>query len=300
MSAAGTRAIFCALLVIGSVQLSAIAQAGNLARCEVVVLYPGYPGYTGNLPDTKYGGETACLADLEARDPAFSRTTVDAVNRAAALRLGIRGDVEDWTWEAWMAIEADRGLTSHCHSCVYMNGIDGVAAGPPVPLNDPRRQLGTFDDHYLARSWLNEKGYSLALIERMPSDDQMRALFGIFYGLDNRSPYPTASELPASAASFFDLLFNGNGFLDTQKLWRELIAQGGYVPTPAGATEIDQVYVIAEGLFAMSPYMVNSAADILISLLQKSVDDWKDKRLQGSWDSSFAEYLRSVGADQWY
>ncbi|HEV2108800.1 MAG TPA: hypothetical protein VGR16_11100 [Thermomicrobiales bacterium] len=51
---------------------------------ELVEVYPGYPGYRGYVTGVDGVGDHACLHDLEAADPFFSRSDVDRENRAAA------------------------------------------------------------------------------------------------------------------------------------------------------------------------------------------------------------------------
>jgi hypothetical protein len=121
--------------------------------CTLVELYPGYPGYrgvvTGMLPNWGGLGDWACLQTLESQNPAFDIEAVDAANIAAARRLGIEGQPEDWVWENWMQIEAVRGLPTQCYSCVLMStGIVPLNTSVQPDPNDPRIQAGYSGQQY--------------------------------------------------------------------------------------------------------------------------------------------------------
>ncbi len=106
------------------------AAAQQPADCELVTIYPGYPEYRGNVPGVVGWGDAACVQVLTSLDPSFSREAEDRENRAAARRLGVPGDIEDWTWETWMAIEAERGLVPQCYSCIYVPGDNAAGRAP--------------------------------------------------------------------------------------------------------------------------------------------------------------------------
>ncbi len=116
------------------------------AQCEAVEVYPGYPGYRGYITGLDGVGDIACLDDLEALDSNFDRAAEDTANLAAAARLKLTGSPETWTWENWMAIEAERRLVpTTCYACA----ITAASNRPPptrapVQSNDPRLLLGGY------------------------------------------------------------------------------------------------------------------------------------------------------------
>lgn len=104
------------LLILGSPTLvtaaaspESVSALGN-SGCELVELYPGYPGYIGYVMSVDGVGDHACLEDLEDEDRSFDRKAEDDANLKAARSLSINGGSELWTWENWMAIEAERGM----------------------------------------------------------------------------------------------------------------------------------------------------------------------------------------------
>lgn len=120
---------------------------GSTRSCTLVELYPGYPGYRGNvtgvMPHWGGIGDYACLQELEASDRHFDKDEVDRANKRAARSLGINGTFEDWTWENWMLIEAARGLPASCYTCL-MRDTSTAPINPDVrpESDDPRLLLG--------------------------------------------------------------------------------------------------------------------------------------------------------------
>ena len=128
-------------VIAGAGALTLRAAVGDLtsAQCSEVEVFPGYPGFRGYVTGVDGFGDVACLAELEASDSGFDRDDVNRLNQAAASRLGIAGQPTDWTWENWMAIEAERGLAQTCYSCAIEDGaVRGEPSQSIIPPNDPR------------------------------------------------------------------------------------------------------------------------------------------------------------------
>jgi hypothetical protein len=264
--------------------------------CEPAVLYPGYPGYRGNVPGAWGAGDSACLADLEAVSPAFSGEREDAANRQAARRLGVTGDIADWTWETWMAIEVERGFVPACYACIYTQGIaPGSGAPAAVASDDPRLTLGIFGGREIALRFFRERGLDVSMAYNAPTDDQLRAIAG----MANPGRYLKPTEILYVA----DEILAGWYAIDRPGaapnvglLWDNLIAQGGYAPTPAAATEGDQFFMILEGAHALSINLVPFAQTYLMNRVNEAFQEWK---FAPATRPSFAQWLRDAGAADW-
>lgn len=103
----------------------AALAAQSTPSCTLVELYPGYPGYRGNitglLPGWLGQGDYECLQTLQTLDPRFDKASVDLANSNAARALGITGTPDLWTWENWLRIEAQLGRTPTCYSCLMLS-----------------------------------------------------------------------------------------------------------------------------------------------------------------------------------
>ncbi len=88
-------------------------------------------------------------------------------------------------------------------------------------------------------------------------------------------------------------------YLDPEGLYQQLIAQGGYAPVPAEASDDDQVYLIAEGVWAIygAGLVDQSMATALLDQINQAAQDWRNA---GPSRPSFAEFLRDQGAANWF
>ncbi|MDQ3523852.1 MAG: hypothetical protein M3451_02225 [Chloroflexota bacterium] len=156
------------------------AQSTNL-DCTIVELYPGYPGYRGNITGVMphYGGlgDYECMHILEQDFPQFDRAQEDRANQQAADALGINGPMNLWTWENWMLIEAERGLVPSCYTCLMLD-----TTSTPHRMNvypDP-------DDYRILTGFIGQTT-SLTAISSSIGFDIPMGLDGIldFYGYDD-------------------------------------------------------------------------------------------------------------------
>lgn len=272
-------------------------RAGR-SGCEPVPLYPGYPGYRGNVPGMLGAGDAACLSDLEAQDPTFSREDADNVNVLIAATLGIPGGIEEWTWETWMAIDAQRGGNPPCYACIWTNGLPPLPSPVAVGPTDPRVMLGGYGRQRLAQRFAADNGLNSMEANLLGNltDEHLRALAG----MANPGRYLTAQQVLDFSDAFFRQYDCLDGppcvFANTRLLWDNLIAQGGYAPTLEGATEGDQFYMIAAGAAALGPLSPPHVEGILLDNITQLYDAW---RLEGASRPSFGEYLRTEGAAGW-
>ncbi|HEV2074519.1 MAG TPA: hypothetical protein VGR29_12890 [Thermomicrobiales bacterium] len=294
---------------------SAQSSAGS-SRCELVELYPGYPGYRGYITGLVGPGDHECLSDLEQMDPSFSRETQDLENSLAASRLSISGPMNVWTWENWMAIEAERGLQPTCYSCLL---VDASGRGPEpngafIDPSDSRLLIGTslsrftgdtstssrlLQDHFLSSGTDNyfaaQFEASVAKEQGLPADAHLRALASL---VANR-PHLNSYELLATYRELMQVLYTPGASgkfhnLNLDLLYQVLMGQGGYVPTPSTAHPNDQVFTIFLGFDALAPIMDSASYSAARSQLEVAADTWLIE-VGTNPTLSFAAYLRSEG-----
>ncbi len=260
-----------------------------LPVCERVELYPGYPGYRGYVTGVAGPGETACLADLTVIDPTFSKEREDRLNRETARRLGIlragAERFEEWTWEAWMAIEAGRGLIPHCHSCLWVNGSPLPPELTSPNPDDPRLQLGRFGQRTIMERYLREQGQPLWRIEQSWTDEEVRAIVGLLMP----GHYPTATEILTYAGRIWD----GRGGVSPAQLATALVNQGGYVPVPPSATPGDQIYLMTMGAYVMKYFMGTKEWEYIIwRPIEREVRLWRIEIDTKRYPLSLGEWIR--------
>jgi len=242
--------------------------------CDLVELYPGYPTYRGYVTGVDGVGDFACLQDLEVASPSFDRVHEDAANLAAARRLGLAGGPELWTWENWMAVEAERGLPPTCYSCAVLQAANRPEpTGTPVAWDDPRLLIGTYGSTTFVR---------------------LRAM----NGMANSGRHLNAEQHREAYDPWVDALSAKGSYVNVGLLWDGLVAQGGYAPTPADAHPDDQVFMVAAGLDALSDFLTPTSRTMTRARLQNEIVEWQADGLSGG-SLSFAEFLRQRGAGNW-
>ena len=215
--------------------------------CELVELYPRYPGYQGYVTGLDGVGDHACLDDLEAQNAVFSRRDEDAANLAAGRRLGLEGPVTTWTWENWLAVEAERGMTPTCYYCALANANQRPEpVGTPVQYDDPRLLLGRIGEWNVLNRYTAERGLNYRNVPGV-TDYQLRAISG----LANPGRHLSATQLLATYDSTLDFLFGPGGFLNPDPLLPTLYDQGGYFPLPANASPADQEFALMLGVYGL-------------------------------------------------
>ena len=278
--------------------------APSSTGCELVELYLGYPGYRGYVAGIDGPGEVACLADLIAADPGFDRAAEDAANLAAARAIGLSGTPKDWTWENWMAIEAERGLPPICYSCLFRDpgpqeGGQKAAWDPA----DPRLQMGGYGTTQaiaaaIARTGAepggNIEGFFQSMLDPDDEDDLgadhvLRALVGATW-----PGHHTAPEMLSAYDEVFAILMDMETQITYDHIWESMLAQGGYAPTPPGVDIEDQLYMIRTGMEAWCAGTTPDICETELSLY----DEFEKKFLvevgsaQLGADMSYAAWLR--------
>lgn len=268
---------------------------GRSSSCELVELYPGYPGYRGYITGLDGIGDHECLNDLEAMDPSFSRQSEDSQNTRAARALDISGSMNVWTWENWMAIEAERGMQPACYACLLFDGPGPEPNGASVDVADPRILIGTSMSYLTgdttALSRLSQKhGVQL---QGFASDQHFRALVGLLYA----GRHLNAAQMLEAYDEVVEMLYarNSSGnfqYLDVNALSQLLLDQGGYAPTPEDAYPEDQLFLFFCGIFSLQPYYDPYSFDLVMSRLDRLVAEWELERSSSGPTLSFAEFLR--------
>jgi hypothetical protein len=272
--------------------------------CELVELYPGYPGYRGYVTGIDGPGEVACLDNLLAANPSFDKAAEDAANLAAAQAIGLGGTPKDWTWENWMAVEAERGLPRICYSCLFRDpgpqeGGQRAAWDPA----DPRLQLGGYGTSQaiagaLSRVGVEPGGNTEALFQRIldPNDEDdlgadhvLRALMGAAW-----PGHHTALEMLSAYDDLFAELMKNGTYINIDPLWKSMLAQGGYAPTPPGADIEDQLYMIRTGMEARCAGMPEDFCETELSLYDRFESQFLVEvgSTQLGADISYAAWLR--------
>ncbi len=281
-------------------QQSSLQDNPSSSTCTLVELRPGYPGFRGFVTGIAGLGEAACLEELESSYPQFSQDAEDSENLAAANRLGVAGTKDEWVWETWMAIHAERGLSPVCYVCIWT----GNDPSPPptlrveVPMNDPRLLLSQWGTKEFAVSYANEFGFTIpvspgGLGHGLPTDDELRALAALL----EPARFPTANQLIA-AASWWLAQYFANPFIpDYSYFSSTVIEEGGYFPGSGTMTFDDQFYLINHVL-AMDYWQRSGAlADPWLTAMQNRVGRYESDFLlahaNGTY-SSYAEYVRAV------
>jgi hypothetical protein len=206
--------------------------------------------------------------------------------------LGIRGDLEDFTWENWMAIKAERGLPQVCYYCLIAEASYFPTSVLP---DDPRMGMGWFGQKAFAEEYFRDSQNRRGLVSMAPTDDQLRALAGLFADGDLLNAPQTIDLME----EVLDSLFTPGQYIDPSGLWDTLISQGGYVPAPDDIAPPDQLFLVFAGFYAISPYMTTTVLMGVQGQLDRAATAWQDELLRDRGAPSFGEYLRDEGAARW-
>ncbi|CAN5259734.1 hypothetical protein BH24CHL2_BH24CHL2_6340 [soil metagenome] len=246
-------------------------QSTNL-DCTIVELYPGYPGYRGNITGVMphYGGlgDYECMHILEQDFPQFDRAQEDRANQQAADALGINGPMNLWTWENWMLIEAERGLLPSCYTCLMFDTMSTPHRMNVYPDPDDYRILTGFIGqttgiHAITNSLgASSPGEVRLTSEYYAGDDYvLRATAYVMGG-----PTQNAQELYEEMQRWVQHLFlpsDGiSNILPSEILRIAIWEQGGYSWVPDNATVDDQVtmmlYAFAVAGTLFGPFVLDS------------------------------------------
>jgi hypothetical protein len=246
---------------------------------ELVELYPGYPGYRGYVTGVVGVGDHACVEDLEAMDPSFDRAYEDEQNLRAARRLGIAGGPEDWTWENWLKIEAERGLPVTCYVCAMLDS--GARQAPRqhnVRQDDPRLLLGTIGSSSLAYMIAADRG--LSQVEQL-DNYELRAMAHMVA----RNLYPNAPELLALAYEI--MATPGGTYYDFRCVFME---RGSYSPLPRTTHPADQEFQFYEAASVSLSQLRPMSANALSMQIEKLPDRWYGEVVSRGGDMMLGEY----------
>lgn len=250
-------------------------------ECTVVQLYPGYPGYRGNVTGVMahWGGQGdyECLEVLEAENPEFKKRSEDRANQRAADELGIEGSMDVWTWENWIQIEAERGMTPSCYTCLMFDDST-------EPMN-----IGLHPDNGDIRILTGLEGGTLAidsiLIELYghTSVANVHAYFGhndyvlrsLAYLSDSTL---NAEELYQSMMTWVQSALGpsgGSSLVDYEQVLALAIwDRGGYVVVPDEAHSSDQFTLMYFAVAVASTQLSDEWQTILMQSFETSVAGW--------------------------
>ena len=276
-------------------------QSGVCSESDLVPLYPGYPGYRGYLPDTVGLLEWACPDDFTAIRQGFSKESEDRANLRSAGALGIDGIAEDWTWEHWMAIEAERGLTPTCYTCMLLGPAPTYFGPDPQRLDthdDARYLLGTPESTEIALRWFDKNGIPQGSLGTILTDYELRALSGIMAA----GGYLNAEQVLAASEEVLEIWYcveKPCQYLDGTSLCRTLIQQGGYVPTPDEAAYPDQAFTVLLGFEALETQWTPTFAATMGNLVTDAFERWQSESLSNVSTPGFGDWLRENGGRDW-
>lgn len=266
----GRRAVIAG---ITGVMVTGRSAAPGAAQDKPVELFPGYPGYRGYVGGVDGVGDHARLDDLVALDAGFDRTAEDRANLDAGRRLGLAGGPHLWTFENWMAVEAERGFAPVCYWCAILRADErtppvGVAPDP----NDPRLAIGTPRTSWWRGALASERGLpASAVTGAFATDQHLRA----YILLAHPGQHLNAAEVQAGAATTVDALNSvGGASPDARWLLTNALDQGGYAPTPASAAPDDQAFMLWSAFASVAVSMPGPVHSALLSQLQFAIDGW--------------------------
>lgn len=260
-----------------------ITQAGS-PDCTVVELYPGYPGYRGNItgvmPLWNGQGDYECLETLEQNDPEFDRAEEDQANQLAADELGINGSMNLWTWENWMLIEVERGLPPSCYTCLMIDtDVEPIRLDIEPEADDYRIRIGIIGQSEAIRTISNELGINdpddvQTIADFFQEDDYLLRVTAYVMG----SPTQNAQELYEEMQRWVQGVASPNGIsgvIDPNMVLQTVIwERGGYTPVPESATTDDQFASMSYGFAFAGVFFPETEWDVIQSELEASIDGW--------------------------
>jgi hypothetical protein len=254
---------------------------GSTSNCTLVELYPGYPGYRGNItgvmPHWGGIGDYECLQTLEQVDPTFDRAQEDQANTQVARAIGVNGTFEDWTWENWMLIEDGRGLPMSCYTCL-MYDTTSSPLNPDVrpAIDDPRILLG-FPGERTATDRISQE----LLGENLLSDqDDYEIRAEAYFQLG------ASANAPELLAGMIDRISEarrpGAPYYTYQDATDVILSRGGYTVTSETMSPDDQVFSAYYAFFVGIKYVDPLVSDSYINNFTAVLDGWRLSGFRGS------------------
>lgn len=269
--------------------------SANIA-CPFVELLPGYPGFKGFVTGVDGVGDYACLTDLKAVS-GFSRGRTDAAHLQAAHDLGIDGDLEDFTWENWTAIEAQQGLPATCFLCALFSS-DSRQEPAPRDMTDARLLIGDIDSDAMIYRLKEQYGVGQSLLNHGYTDYDLR----ILATLTSNSYYPNAPELVDLIDYVFSALTGANGnqdYLDPLSYWYAIIDRGGWFLLPQSASPEEQLANFQVAVYATRNMWSTDTFNNLTKFLDQRLPEWEMDFRSGATSLDLRSWLRSNEADGW-
>lgn len=257
---------------------------GSARDCTLVELYPGYPGYRGNItgvmPHWGGIGDYACLEQLEEFDSIFDREDEDRANQRAARSLGIRGSFEDWTWENWMLIEVERGFHASCYTCLMTNTSESPLNLDVRPaIDDPRILTGFIGQRVAVDSISTELFGWIPPSSSIHVDDYILRAESYFQ-------LGATANAPELLEGMIDFVYSasqpGQGIYTYQDCVKIIFERGGYARVNGNMSPSDQQFVAFYALYVSTIGMPTTMSDPLIEKFLSVLDGWRLSGSQGS------------------
>ena len=258
-------------------------------ECTVVQLYAGYPGYRGNITGVmaQWGGQGdyECLEVLESRDPGFDKRSEDRANQRAADDLGIDGSMDIWTWENWMLIESERGMTLNCYTCLMFDS-DETPLNPELHSDSGDiRVLTGLPGHTLAIDAILVGLYGHASVAGIHSyfkqDDY--ALRALAYMQDWTM---NASELYEEMTAWVETaagVSTGYSPIDYEAVLQTAVWDlGGYVNVPADTSPLDQEVLMWFSILASTIPLADDMEVLVVEAFSSSLTGWNAEGNRGT------------------
>jgi hypothetical protein len=230
-------------------------------------------------------GDYVCLQELEAVDRRFGREDEDRANERVARSLGINGTFQDWTWENWMLIEAERGLPSSCYTCLMFNTSESPYNPDVLPERDDPRLFIGFPFTRVAIDQITQELFGQASpSSAFYSDDYMFRAEAYFQ-------LGTTANAPEILAEMTDKLYAasqpGVEYYSYQNAIDVILERGGYTWVTGDMSPDDQIFVAVYALWVGIKFVDPLIRESYINNFMAVVSDWQFTGYRGS----FREYL---------
>lgn len=254
------------------------------ADCTAVELYPGYPGYRGNItgvmPHWNGQGDYECLETLQQNDPEFDRAQEDLANQEAADALGIEGPMSLWTWENWMQIEAERGMLPSCYTCLMIDTTtEPIRTDIQADPGDFRIRTGlmgqtTAIDSILESLEVTDPETADLVAEAFTEDDYVLRAHAYATGEPGQNAEQLYEEMQGLVETLADPEVESATVDPIDVLRIAIWERGGYTSTPDTAAPDDQFALMSYAFHVAEIYSATDAWEPISTEFEDSITAW--------------------------